>query len=721
MKSFDMNNYSLRNQFKDVEWIENSGVSYDEINSFFDELMTEDGKESRAVLKAKLFAYICENSRIAIDKDDIFQDKIFAGEFLDKQRYDCWATEVEQSLLVEELSRLNRGAKLCSYTAGADFGHTSPNSKLLLELGFAGLLERVEAADSRVGLTQKQKKFYESCKIVLGACITACLRLADGIAPYNSENEKALRQLAVGAPTNTYEAMQLLVIYFFLHEWVLKTRVRTLGRLDVLLYPFYKKDLEDGRFTKNEIEELIKFFFNKFAAAEVPYGLPFCLGGIDEDGREVTNELSYLLVKNFQILDIYSVKIHIRVSDKTPKDFVMLALDCIRRGQSSFVFCNDRIAVKSLMDVGIEERDARDYTPIGCYEPAVWGKEIGCTGNSSVNMAKAIEYVLSGGVDTKSGELITVAPKKLDTFEDFMEAVKEQIAFMAKECMDYVCAIEKHYDKIGPDPLLSCMYEDSVERGVDVMEGGAKYNNSSVYFYFIATLVDSLTAIKKLVYDEKRLTLSELYEILKKNWQGNEKLRQIVKKMPEKYGNENETADAITNDLADFCGRTVNNKPNARGGVFKASLFTIDKYVGFGKATMATPDGRFDGELLSKNLCASVGMDKNGILALINSVTDFDHAKFPNGSVFDVMLHPSAVMGEDGLDAFYGILKTYLDKGGFALHANVFNSEDLRKAQKNPEKYSTLQVRVCGWNAYFVTLTKEEQDAFIRQAENVTV
>ena len=199
---------------------------------------------------------------------------------------------------------------------------------------------------------------------------------------------------------------------------------------------------------------------------------------------------------------------------------------------------------------------------------------------------------------------------------------------------------------------------------------------------------------------------------------GNEKLRLYVLKMAEKYGNENETADRLTKQIADFCADIVNNQSNARGGVFKAALFSIDNFVEFGKNTMATPDGRRHGEPLSKNLCATVGMDKNGILALVNSVTSFEHSKYPNGSVLDVVLHPSAVVGDDGLDAFYGILKTYFDKGGFAMHANVFNAQDLRAAQADPRKYSTLQVRVCGWNAYFVTLTKEEQDAFIRQAEN---
>ena len=233
----------------------------------------------------------------------------------------------------------------------------------------------------------------------------------------------------------------------------------------------------------------------------------------------------------------------------------------------------------------------------------------------------------------------------------------------------------------------------------------------------MATLVDSVCAVKRLVFEEKRITYAELCELLKNDWAGNEKLRLIAKSIPEKYGNGNPTADKITKDFADFCASLITNHPNGRGGVFKAASFSIDTFVAFGAKTMATPDGRRAGEILSKNLCATVGQDKKGVTALIHSATQIDHSLFPNGTVLDVVLHPSAVAGEDGLCAFESLLKTYFAKGGFALHGNVFDAEELKKAQENPEKYKNLQVRVCGWNAYFVNLSKAEQDAFIKQAE----
>ena len=678
--------------------------------------MQNCGDLPKNIIKAKTFEMILKNSRIAIDKDDIFQDKLFGRDMIASQRW-TWEREVIIEKLSDMHSKVSAAYECGAFSAGSDFGHTSPNSQLLLDIGFTGLLNRINEYSQKTGLTQKQKDFYESCKICLEAILYFIKRLANEIEPYNKENSIALYNIANGKPQNIYEAMQLLIVYFFLHEYIGGTRVRTLGRLDVLLYPFYKNDIEKGTFTKAETKELIKFFFNKFWAAKVDFDLPLCLGGIDEDGNEVTNELTYLLVETYNELDIHSPKIHIRVSDKTPEDFVKLVLKCIRGGNSSFVFVNDNTVIKSFINVGIKEKDAMNYVPIGCYEPAVWGKEIGCTGNGGANLGKAVEFAITGGIDLNSGKQISVKTGEIKTYKDFISAVKTHIKFMVESGMNYIREIEKYYGEIGPDPLLSAMYDRSIKTGVDVFEGGAEYNNTSYYTYFIASLVDSVCAVKKLVFEEKRVMFAELCEILKNNWEGNEKLRLIAKNIPEKYGNNNAVADEITKDITDYCASIINNKPNSRGGVFKAALFSTDLFVGYGAKTMATPDGRFAGEVLSKNLCATVGQDKNGITALINSATKIDHTLLPNGTVLDVILHPSAVSGDDGLDAFYTLLKTYMHKGGMALHGNVFNPEDLKKAQKNPEKYKNLQVRVCGWNAYFVNLSKTEQDCFIKQSE----
>ena len=720
MMQFENVREKLASQYADIKWIKESGLDEASLKEGYHQLMAALEGAPKPIIKARTFEYLVKNGRIAIDEQDIFQDKLQHFGILEQQR-NAWCDEAIAEDLAEEADHMR---KACIYDCGAygggfDFSHTSPNTRFLMKEGFVGVLRRVEEAAKREDLTEKQRIFYEACIITWKAVLAFCRRLGDGIKPYNKENADALYAISEHAPQNIYEAMQLIMVHFYLHEYVSFTRVRTLGRLDVMLYPFYQNDIESGKYTKDEITEMLKHFLYKFWCAKVPFDLPFAIGGLDRDGNEATNEFSYLIVRTYDSLNIYSPKIHIRVSDKTPADFVKLVLDCIRRGNSSFVFVNDKIGIQSLVNVGIEEKDAIDYTPIGCYEQAVWGMEVGCTGTGALNLTKALEFVITNGYDLRTGRLLGLKTGDVTTWDELIDAVKKQITYMTVRAMDYVTAVEKKYDRIQPDLLLSAQYDQCVERGVDAYEGGAKYNNSSVTATGIASLTDSLAAIKRLVFDLKKVSLEALFEILKNNWQGHEKLRLEAKHLPEKYGNGISFVDDIAADISDHLALVVNGYPNGRGGVFKAGLFSIDGYVTYGRHTMATPDGRLAGEPLSKNLGPMSAMDRNGITALIHSVTSIDHAKFPNGSVLDIMLHPSAVQGEEGLHAFYSILMTYMKKGGYAIQGNVFNSADLREAQENPEKYRNLQVRVCGWNAYFVNLSKTEQDEFIKQAESI--
>ena len=713
--NFYENKEAISGQFEAPRWALESGLPLQELWALAEKI--ESDTPSPAIAKAKIFELLLTRARIASDTADIFQDKLLSGAILADIRAKREERVRRTHLSIEtEECRIAWG-EFGAYEAKMDFGHTSPNSRLLLSVGFQGLLSRICENATKSGLTERQTEFYESCRIVLEAMIAVCKRHSEAIRPYNEENATALWNIALGAPQNIYEAMQLLVLYFFMHEYVGATRVRTLGRLDVLLYPFYQKDLESGRYTKEEIREMLRFFLHKLWIAKVPYDLPFCLGGTDEKGEEVTSEFTHMIVEVYDELDIYSPKIHIRVSEKTPKSLLKLVLSCIRRGHSSFVFINDKIAIESLMRIGIPACDARNFVPIGCYEPAVWGEEIGCTDNSGVNLAKAVEFVFNDGRDQKSGTPCGTRSGKIDSFEDFVNEVKKQIAHMTHRAVHLVKLGEKYYGEINPDPLLSCQYDESVRRGVDVYDGGAKYNNSSLYFYAIGTLVDSLSAIKRLVFDEGAFTLDALGEMLRSNWEGYESERRRALRLKEKWGNNDPTANMLAKEFATFCASLVNNQKNSRGGVFKAALFSINRYISLGKHTAATPDGRRYGDPLSKNMDATIGMDRGGVTALIHSATAIDHADFPTGSVLDIMLHPSAVAGEEGLSAFLGILTTYFQKGGYALQGNVFLSNELRRAQETPEKYRHLQVRVCGWNAYFINLSREEQDAFIRQAE----
>ena len=711
-KFFDDKKEALLNQYTEAKWISDSGLSPEELKVGIAEIDEEYLGRSISLLKAKQFEYVLKNGQIAIEQDDIFHDKLNGVNLVrDVGSKYIWSSYPEED------SRLRRQFSDAGAAAFChDFGHTSTNMEKLLKVGYKGIIEETETAEnSKSGLTDEQKDFYLSVKTVYCALIDFCLRLSKAVKETDPEGAAVLENIAKGAPTTLREAMQLIELTFYIHEFIFGTRVRTLGRIDRMLMPFYEADLKRG-ISAEELKEQVKYFIFKLWSMKVPYDLPLQIGGGDANG-EVTNAFSYLFAKCYMELDVYSPKIHVRVSENTPKDFVLLVLSYIREGKSSFVFANDHVVIKGLMGVGIEEKDAKDFTFIGCYEPAVYAHEIGCTGNGHLNCAKMVEYIFTRGFDHNTKKQVGIDTGEPASFEEFKTAVKAQMKHAIDIALGVIIRTEKRYSKMYADPILSGMLTECLEAGADAFTGSAKYNSSSLYMFFVASLVDSLCGVKHLIFDEKLVTLERLGEILLADWEGEEELRQKALSCPHKYGNDDPIADEIMMEFTNFFADLVTGRENGRGGRFKASCFTIDNYVKDAPYVLATPDGRKNKEPLSKNLCATTGMDKNGITALINSVSKIDYTKFPNGSVLDFMLHPSAVQGDAGLDAFYNLVKTYFELGGMAIHGNVFDSRVLRAAQADPKKYSTLQVRVCGWNAYFVNLTLPEQNDFIRKCE----
>lgn len=713
----------MRNFLTDRECIltEYSHVKFEGKEQFMDQLeeymvhmsaLLEE--ESAAVYAAHVFRFIAEYAPLAADPHNMFQDKIFHGDVLLKLRGKRIRKMREafpaDTALVDDWDRYGVNG-VPSY----DFGHSCMDMAALLTLGLPGIIERLVKAKEKLGnaISKEQEYFYQSCIITYQAISIIAQRLSelDGI---DEDNKNCLRNISQNAPKTTYEALQLIYLYFTVFEFIHGGRLRTLGGLDRLLYPFYKKDIENG-ITVEYIENLFRYFLYKIWAAKVPFDLPFMLGGIYANGESAVNELSYLIVNTYAELNIYSPKIHIRVNENTPKSFVLTVLESIRKGNNSFVFANDRVVIDSLMKVGISEQDAKEYVLIGCYEPSAVN-EVPCTGAGSTNLAKILELTLNNGCDMVDGKRFVEGTPSVCDFNGFMKAYKNNIQTIVHQKMDVTRNYESLYGITHPLPVMSATMSHCVEQGKDAYAGGAKYNNSSITYFGLATVIDSLCAIKKFVFDEKRLSLEELGAILKNNWQGHEDLQLEILKSEEKYGANHAYANTLTADLCRFCAELVNNQPNGRGGVFKTGLFSIDHCYGFGKLTAATPDGRLAGDPLSKNLNAVSGMDVKGVTSLISSAAQIDHSAFPNGTVLDFVVHPSSVTGEQGLEILYSLVTTYFSLGGMAIHGNILDKDILKKAQASPKEYATLQVRLCGWNVFFVDLSKEEQDDFIKQA-----
>ncbi len=716
--TFEDDKATLCSQYMSVEnEAETDKTLYDGI-----ERLESDGALSLMRKNAEIIKFILAKAPLKVTSCDFFPDsliqpQLYIGNVLRPHR---------QAAYFESISDiLNKNADavdaLC-YTGDNDFSHTSPDWENILALGLQGLKKRAADALERKDLTDTQKDFYTSVLTVYEGAEAYFKRFAQAERELHTQRSDfvadALEALCVRVPESFYEALQLIYQFYNMQSNVENSFVRTFGCLDSLLIKYYDHDIETGSFSEAQIRKLIRYFIVKLENAKVWANQPFALGCINKNGRGSVNALSYIFLEEFIALKPVYTKIHIRWTKELPDDFTIQVLKSIRAGENSFVFINSSVASKALALNGENEADTVDYGIVGCYEIYSQGKELPCSCNGRINILKAIETALWGGCDQMHGNrLVPSTGDSYVAFDELMTSVKKQLRYYIDSTLELINVKEQGYPAYHTSPLFSSTYDSCMECGTDIYHGGARYNSSSVNAFGLANAADSLVAIKKLVYDEKSLTLSEFKQILKNNWSGYELLRQrIIKKLP-KYGNNNDEVDMIACELMKFCSDNINGRENGHGGIYRMGSFSIDWRMEFGLKTGASADGRKDGEPLSKNVCAYTARDVRGVTAHIFSATKLDYLKMPNGTVLDIPLHSSAVAGDDGLAAMKATLDMFMERGGFAIQYNVLDPSVLRAAQKEPEKYSTLQVRLCGWNVLFNDLTKTEQDEFIAQAE----
>ncbi len=721
--TFFANRTAIEEQYRAVRWREDSGLTPQELRAMADEAM--EAETDRALKKARAFACVLDHAQLAVEPAELFQDHIRHDFILQKQRRE-WEKEAYEGPLRAVAEKAARMRALGAGTANSDFGHTVPDWYAILELGLPGLLARLREYDDGSAFYRAGTLVYEAAIRYVRRLAGECRRASQACAPCDAERlrycAEDLEALAQHEPRTLHQALQLAYLFHILQEEIEGERLRSLGGLDRLYFRFYWADLQEGRLTRAQAKELWQDFFQKFHAltGDSLFGEPMYLGGELPSGACAVNELTDLILEAYDELNLANPKFHIRVSANTPARFLRRVLDCVRRGNSSFVFISDACAIPMMQKVGATLEEAREYVPIGCYEPGILGREVACTGNGGVSLPKAVELALNNGRDGRTGE--PVGPQTGEagdyvSFEDLLEAVKRQADFLIDWMTETVAAYERHYMEMNPSPLFSATMVECVRQGKDAYAGGAKYNNSSCNLNSNGTMADELAMIYKHVYQNKECTLAQLNAMLLADWEGHEAFRLRMRRDEDKWGNNRALPDEICREICAHCAARVNAVANGRGGRFKASLYTIDRNYFYGERLGASADGRKAGEILSRNVGAASTMDRNGVTALIASACKLDFTEFPTGSVLDILLHPSAVAGEEGLRAFEQLILTYCAQGGYAIHGNVMDARVLRDAQAHPEKYPHLQVRVCGWNVYFVNLSRAEQDEFIARAE----
>ncbi len=654
-----------------------------------------------------IIEYMLDNCEITVSENNRFFAEVNCENIIN---HICYKRTLKYDRLLKE-NGLADGNEALAYTGYADFSHTVPEWESVMTLGVFGLRERLkEYAEKSTDI--KKKFYYTNALRVYNAALRFMCRAASVAAACGkSEMATGLINLTKSKPTNLFEAMQTAIVFYSLQHFFEGTNLRSLGRLDTLFYAFYiNENKQDG-------EKLVFDFLKEIDRLRAPSNIPFMIGGTDKDGQSTVNELSYLLLETYRKAETDNTKFHILCADNTPADLILKGLDAVRNGNNSIVFMSDSKIIESLIKLGAECDRAINYHVVGCYECGAEG-ELTCSCNARVNLPKALEVTLNNGVDILTGKRIGIENNAdFETFEDLYKAVEEQIKYFCDCAIKSTDLYEEQYKKLHCAPFLSSTYTYAVETGGDLYcDYAAKYNNSSVNAIGLATLTDSLYAIKKLVFEEKRFTLREFNKILKADWQNNEPLRLHIKNNVKKFGMGEHEVDTIAKEIVDLLAKQISRRPNKKGGVYRLGLFSINWRWDLGEKTAATAGGRKAFETLSQNASASFGADKNGATAHLLSIANIDASNTPNGTIADIDMHISAVSGENGLNALYSTLKSYFALGGMAVHYNILNTEILKDAKLYPEKYPNLQVRLCGWNVLFSSLTEKEKDEFIARS-----
>ena len=724
--TFDRVRDHLMGQFQDVPYASDTGLAPEALRREVETYLEERADQPKVLQKAHVYRIVVTRGQIHVDPADWFADKLNHGGLVKKVR-DRWHSEAKTGRIAREHGWFHRMSQLGVVRGGLDMGHISPGWENMFSEGLTSLIERARQGRRDTAAGDPKAAFYEAVEVVCQATVALSERFADlaeALALDHPEDEERLRAVAstcrrvpAHSPRTFHEAMQFA---WLMHEMIEMEgeAVRSMGHFDRTMYPYFRADIDSGRLSREQAKELVKFHWFKYHARTrgVHNGKNFVFGGQSADGAALCNDLTYAALEAYEELDVPDPKLSVRFAPGTPDGLTRRVADLIRRGHNSFVLMNDVPAVEAQVKRGKEPEDARCYLPIGCYEPAVDGKEAGCTMNLVINLAKGIEFVLHDGRDPLSGVQVgprTGDPRGFDSFESLFDGYARQIEFLVSRSVEYVGAHERAWPEINPSPLIAATIDDCLALGKDIGEGGAHYNSVGCVGVALANACDSLLAIKQAVFEEKRYTMDEVLQAIDCDFEDHESMRQYLLNRVPKWGNNNPEADALAKHIADhYCG-FVHTFTNARGGPVQAALFTLTYQWTMGQTTGALPDGRRACSGLAPGVGAMSGRDLNGVTALMRSVAKIDFTETPNGSVLDVMLHPTSVQGEAGLDAMVALINTFFAEGGYAVQFNVCDAETLRDAQRHPEVHASLQIRVTGWSVYFNTLSRFEQDQFI--------
>ena len=647
---------------------------------------------------------------------------------------------------------------LTPYGEGGGAGHFIPGYPKAFDKGLKGIIKEAEAHLESLRVWEPEsldkKCFLEATIISMKAAIDFANRFAklarDMLsAEVDMKRRSELIKIAEncewvpGNPARTFwEAMQSLWFLHLIVQIESNGHSMSYGRFDQYMYPFYQRDIDKGKLTSQEALELIECLWIKtaeinklrsWAATRVLMGYilfqNLTLGGQRQDGRSAINDLSWLALEATANLKIAQPSVSARYWSECPEDFLVKCCEVInihRGGQPAMY--NDEVIIPSQLAVGITLEDACDYGIVGCVEPGEGGKSKRMGVGFLYNMLKVLELTLYNGRDPRTGIQLQPNPggEDLSTFNSFEElksALKHQIQHYNRLGVIGINCIEKAYAELTPVPFASALVDDCVARGKDMEWGGAVYNTSVNIGIGMANVGNSLAAIKKLVFDDKKLTGAQLKHALEANFEDKTtmptgpEIQQILLSAP-KYGNDDDYVDLLTREATDYLVKDMPNYIDWVGGRYGTLLNPITANIPFGELCGATPDGREAGRPTAEGVSPTQGSDKKGPTAAVKSVAKLDHVACDSGTLLNQKFHPTVLKDISGLRKLAALIRTYFDLKGMHVQFNVISRETLMAAQRHPEKYANLIVRVAGYSALFTSLEPAVQEDIIARTEH---
>ncbi|MFO7965141.1 MAG: formate C-acetyltransferase/glycerol dehydratase family glycyl radical enzyme [Desulfobacterales bacterium] len=624
-------------------------------------------------------------------------------------------------------------------------GHFTMNHGRVLSTGLRGIIE--DARNRLAALSSKEKAsekhlFYEAVIRSCNAAISFARRYSDlalALAAKETDDVRAgeLREIArvcARVPEHPaesfHEAVQCVYFIHLLAQIESGGNSISLGRIDQVLYPWYLADRESGRVTPEEARELLALLFiktneiwNVLEEAFIPGGegtqgkttQNVTVGGIGMDGEDATNELSYIGLNAYAEVRTVQPNFGVRLSSKSPEELFKRAVDYIREGVLMHLF-NDDAIVAMLVRAGHTLEDARDYGVVGCLEPNAQGKTFGSTFAVQFNGVKCVELALSNGIDNIFGYrtgIETGYPAGFNDFEDIWNAYDRQMSHFVGRMVRGMHVLDRAIAENVPSPFASAMVDGCLDKGLDLTAGGAVYNSTGVQLMGFANVVDSLYGVKKAVFEEKRITLEELAEMLAEDWYDAEPMRAYFLHRIPKYGNDNDAVDEMAERVMDHYCDVLADHRNYRGGSFWPGIFSVGFHISFGAFSGASPDGRYAGDALGNGITPTEGNALSGPTALMNSVVKLPLTRVYNG----VNLNMRFQGGKIKTEHLMNLVKVYMKNGGIQVQFNMVDSGVLKEAKRFPEKYRDLFVRVSGYSAEFTDLSEIAQDEIIRRTE----